>query len=216
MTSRSSRTTRFRAGFSMVELLVTLAVLAVLVVLASVAYRAAVMRTRKTASVQTLKGIGIAVASHIADHNGAVPGPTNTNQGPYFKANKLVGRIWPYLGYSKRPAERAVLPEFVPAHWRVWLAANGNPDGVQLYKANCNFYYGGETVRFFGYLESAQPYVPGNWSAVTVKVPQLSKQVVLQDYRPTEGKEDTPPPEGLQDYVTSLYLDWHVEIKEDR
>lgn len=203
---------RKRAGFSVMELLVVMVVLAVLVTFSLGVFSRSVMNVRQIASVTTLKGIGQALAAHVADH-GELPGPSHTrNMPPFAISNKLITHLWPYLGRKKQPKEGEVIPEYVPAHWVAWYQANHQPKEAILYWLANPLYSDGQAYILWGYPGNRPPQIRARWSVLAAAFP-LSTTVAVRDALPSDA--NAYPEFGvLQDYTTFLYLDWHVEVRK--
>jgi len=205
---------RWFAAFSVMELLVALAVLAVVAFFSLAALRSATMKTRQVASASTIRGIGQALALYVGDH-GELPGKCHTRNPPYFAiSNKLITYIWPYLGRTKRPQQGELLPEYVPAHMISWIKAHNNPaaDGSQgdviLYRLGYSPTLDGVTYTLWGYPGVAEERA--RWNTLVALFP-LSRLKALHDIAPTD-QNGIPKFGELQNYTTTLYLDWHVKI----
>jgi prepilin-type N-terminal cleavage/methylation domain-containing protein len=72
---RIASTFRIPTGFSLVELLVTLAIVAILAALAFSVGRGMILRGQKAASASNLRQIGAAMMAHVNDHGGYLPPP---------------------------------------------------------------------------------------------------------------------------------------------
>lgn len=84
---------KFNAAFTMVELLVVVAIIAVLAsLLFSLASR---MRMKASSAISTsnLRQIGTAIASYTSDNNSTLPGPVLTDHFPKYQNNALSGQL---------------------------------------------------------------------------------------------------------------------------
>lgn len=77
MSFRSLRTTEH--AFTLIEILVVVAILAILASIAIPSFSAARLSASKAKSAANLKNFGAAMYSFVADNNGRMPGATNTN-----------------------------------------------------------------------------------------------------------------------------------------
>jgi prepilin-type N-terminal cleavage/methylation domain-containing protein len=83
-------------AFSLVELIVVMAVVGVLGALAMTALSGARDRARTTDAVNRLRQIGLAAQMYIAENNGRLPGSQHSG-------NSWVGGLMPYLGLGSSP-----------------------------------------------------------------------------------------------------------------
>jgi prepilin-type N-terminal cleavage/methylation domain-containing protein len=98
-----TRPPRERAAFTLVELLVVIVIIAVLVALLLPVTGMVRSRMDSTQCVSNLRQIGVAINAYINDHNGTLPGPLTSTQGPTYvvgQAGSLAAFLDPYLGQS--------------------------------------------------------------------------------------------------------------------
>jgi prepilin-type N-terminal cleavage/methylation domain-containing protein len=100
-------------GFTLVELLIAIAIVAVLAALLFGLASRSVNSAQKAVCVSNLRGIGNALQMFINENSGRLPGPLNTGQSALFdpvqarfpdKGRSLVNFIGPYMEDVKDPA----------------------------------------------------------------------------------------------------------------
>lgn len=126
MSARSVRDAR--AGFSLVELLVIIAILGVLVGLGSAALMSARSKADRSVAISNLRQIGAALHQYCADHSGRLPGPMWPGQIPVpdpQRAGRLVRELAGYLGIEPGSEPASV---FVPPAVRRVMAASSIPE----------------------------------------------------------------------------------------
>ena len=122
---------RWRAvrGFTLIEILTTVAIIAVLAALIFPAANSMLARGQSAKCMGRMKAIGAAVASHIADNNGAFPrggwGDSGGNWNPPLPTGsaRSVGwlvDVWPYLGKSLEVFECPAAPATSPTGQTSW------------------------------------------------------------------------------------------------
>ena len=114
------------AAFTLVELLVVLAVIAVLLGLLLPVFSAVRLRADRTVALSQMHQIAVAIASYPADHNGRLPGPLFPGQMPMLDATRdgrLVLILAPYLNITI-PATPQLIPLFIPPAYRQNVTAD--------------------------------------------------------------------------------------------
>lgn len=88
-----------RSGFSLVELLVVIAVIGVLMALIVAAVSSAKSRAQQAAGAAVMRGIGTAVLLYANEHGGRLPGPLFSNQVATrgTETGNLVNRLASYF-----------------------------------------------------------------------------------------------------------------------
>jgi len=207
-------------AFTMVEMLVVIAVLAVLVLMGFSGMQSAARRVRVADSTSVMKNIGSALSLHAVDY-GTLPGPLLMTHYPNANSpNQLLGRIWPYLALPAKPARDEMPREFVPLHWREWVKRTQlkSPGSQVVIYTSANTLKdsdGERTLVPFGYPgESNSAAMP--WSRIASSA-KLASTILVEDSTGTPLKGDLSPKIGeLQNYRTRLFLDWHVEVLDLR
>jgi prepilin-type N-terminal cleavage/methylation domain-containing protein len=118
-----------RVAFTLVELLVTIAILAILAALLSSAVGSARTGADRTNAIANMRQIGSAIGLYASDKNGLFPGPLWPGQLAELdpnRAGRLVRELAPYLGI-KTPAQRELIELFMPPAYRKVTATASLP-----------------------------------------------------------------------------------------
>lgn len=104
------------AAFTLVELLVSLAIIAILISLIFPLMKMVVGEARRAQCQGRLRALGGALAAYIGDHEGSFPMAAQTYEGYWYDI------ISPYMGDkgTKLPSQRAAVPQ--------WLVCPAKPD----------------------------------------------------------------------------------------
>jgi prepilin-type N-terminal cleavage/methylation domain-containing protein len=97
------RDPRERAAFTLVELLVVIAIIGILIAILLPVASMVRSRADATQCLSQLRQIGVAMNAYMNDHNGTLPGPLTSTQGPTFVAGQtgsLAALLDPYLGHA--------------------------------------------------------------------------------------------------------------------
>jgi prepilin-type N-terminal cleavage/methylation domain-containing protein len=109
-----------RVAFTLVELLVTIAILAILAALLSSAVGSARTGADRTNAIANMRQIGSAIGLYASDKNGLFPGPLWPGQLAELdpnRAGRLVRELAPYLGI-KTPTQPELIQLFMPPAYR--------------------------------------------------------------------------------------------------
>ena len=158
-------------GFTLVELLVVLAVVAVLVALGGVGWAAARDQSRQAACLQTLRSLGQGVLLYANDHAGEFP--RSYHSAGAHREPGWAASIAPYLGASEE-LDYAGWTRFFNRYYRCPLDSNRDPS---LYSYGLNVYLevqpGGDSYRGS----------PTTWRRLQ-SIPQPSRTILLAEVRP--------------------------------
>jgi prepilin-type N-terminal cleavage/methylation domain-containing protein len=105
-------------GFTLVELLVSIAIVAVLAALLFAVGSNFVKRAQMTTNMNTMRQIGIALLAYTGEHDGRLP-TSNLSQRPNMRDGHLAKPLAPYLGvkFEEGEDERKVNPLFADKAW---------------------------------------------------------------------------------------------------
>ena len=112
--------TNLRVGFTLVELLVTIAILAVLAALALTAISSERAAWDRSKAIANMRAIGSAIGLYAADRESLLPGPLWPGQVPELDPNRsgrLARELAPYLGI-KTPTKPELVELFMPPAYR--------------------------------------------------------------------------------------------------
>jgi len=210
---------RCAAGFTMVELLVTVAIIALLAALLFPAVEKVGDAAHKTDVVHVMRNIGLGMQNHLADR-ARLPGPFYTAQGAADyntgQANTLSGQLREYLG-SQMPPKAETPPPLHPAlatkRYKTWYIANKPTGGAaSLYQMRARIAASGAQWYPWGY-----PNTPGqeqsNYFGMisAIQSDSLKQGVSLGNCWLLGDTYNPLIASGHQDYKARLFLDWHVE-----
>jgi prepilin-type N-terminal cleavage/methylation domain-containing protein len=141
---------RIRRAFSLVEMLVAVAIIAVLVLLGAAAVPALQEKGERADALAKMRTMGQAVLHYPADHGGRLP-PLFPGQVLEFepgRGGRIVTECAPYLGFTP-PAERVLLTELMP---RAYLRVRSPSDHatMRVYVMNAAVTNGGTVLQPFG------------------------------------------------------------------
>lgn len=99
MLSPEHRSRSEAVGFSLLEILIALAIISILAILGFKGTATMLQRGQQAACAANLRSIGIAINQYAADHDGILPGPLTMGQGIYYKKDdgSMAGALQPYL-----------------------------------------------------------------------------------------------------------------------
>jgi len=205
------------SAFTLVELLAVVAILVVLVIMSFAGVQASARKARLADSTSAMKNIGGALSLYAMD-NGVLPGPMLARHYPNANSpNHLLGRIWPYLGFTEKPAKDEMPRAFVPRHWAEWAQQSylKNPGTkVTIYNTPSTLKDREGVARLvpFGYPGTIGS-VPTPWSGIASSA-QLTTTSIVEDSTGTTGEGLSPKVGELQNYRLRLFLDWHIEAQK--
>ena len=119
--ARAGHLPRSRRGFTLVELLVAVAIIIVLAALSFIGFG----RMSKAASAATmtnsLRQVGTAIAGYAQDNGDMIPGPLHLGQRPIYRsspATHLAYHLREYLAPGRDLEERELIPNLSSPMWR--------------------------------------------------------------------------------------------------
>lgn len=203
---------RRRAGFTLVELLVTVTIILVLATMAFMGSSAFMKRAAATQDMATKKNIWAGIALYASDNNDLLPGPLFSGQRAIYGA-KSTGRvshfIAPYLGYDA-PATGEFF-ETMGASWQKSDAAKSAP--CYLFRLNTPTGVGTATVAPWGNANNKPNLQPLRLSATLSRI-DSSRTWALTDVdqqHPEVGsaawRNEVPTTMSHGDHRLALYFD---------
>jgi general secretion pathway protein G len=115
--------TRHRAGFTLTEVLVVIAITAVLAIVALTMTKRAMEKARSANCVSNLRDIAAAALSYSAENNGCLPPLCQLDYGKAWSSD-AANRWWPsFLADSSEPASRLV--------YKTWRCPETNDEEFQ-------------------------------------------------------------------------------------
>ena len=130
-----------RSAFTLVELLVVIAVIAILAGLVLPALARAKQKAYQTTCLSNLKQIGIAIHLYGEDNEDYLPGPALSGATPDYDKNsswQLIYYIADYLGYPAPSGTRRTVEIFICPSYRRWSGDTGPMSGRKVYLLNDN------------------------------------------------------------------------------
>lgn len=212
-----SRSLRNRRGFTLVELLVVVAIIALLAGVALPVFTRSRSRADRTTCISNIRQIGVACSAYVDDWEGAFPAAWNEWNTPRFAASGpypegTPGIVETLTAYGARadlwrcPSDTGLNLHFSD----YWMTGPNRP-----------FWKDGGTSYFYrdmGSLSLAPAYPdPRNAALATRRatiVAKPDKVVLMMDVLPWHA-----PPQGSQDYWTwngqtvALYCDGHAAAR---
>lgn len=208
-----------KRGFTIVELLVSVAILVVLAAVSVTALRKVTASANRATCVGILRQYGVAMNGYLGDHQNVMPYIQVNWQIPFYQQGgegwHIFAKLYPYLGLEGQSEPTALPDNLICPAWRKrfpnWNAdgtGTGAPGGKSVYWMNQDQAINGR--RIYGTQQGASnPTNPLTYAAISNGTSQttLSRIPFLADgHHPTEG---TDPVHGK--LRNCLFLDFHVE-----
>ena len=219
-------------GFTLVELLVVVAVICILAALLLPAVGAARRASNDTKCISNLRQLGTAILAYATDHSSALPGPCPSGMANSLSSNsktELIYYLQPYLGLPK-PTATAYYPDILHCPAADALAAQ---QGKQWYSLTLMCAYANNTFptakqymtkQIFGDSDST-PAVPSlRLGSITSSINPAVKDPTGSPATPAEIpaireidgslSHTWPWPVAATpvhgDHENCLFMDWHV------
>ncbi len=205
-------------GFSLIELLIVIAIIAVLAGITTAGFQRVRMMSDRTAATANLRAIGIAMQNYANDHKGSLPGPLNYGQSPRYRRitdKQLANFLWSYLD-GEEPITNTWL-ELKAMTSPAYLRERDAPD-VVIYLAQRNIHIAGQGgVPPFGYVPQSGPI--SKYEPLTLQ--QIGQYDLRGEWALQEVDQQHPDvknwntstylPEPIHgDVRMTLYFDWSV------
>lgn len=207
---------RLRA-FTVIELLVAVAILAALIALSVPALQVAMRHADRTKSTAQMRGFGAGIFSFAAEHNGLVPGPLWPGQVAEYDPNRngrLLVELAPYLGIEQRTTP------YVPSNLLTRSLKDATPGvepkNIRLYVMNMAVDTPNGSVNPWG---SAASPTPGNPLSLASINPDPLEPLLTEAWQghpsvtnaPWKSSTPASPPHGK--YALSLLFDGSVRLE---
>lgn len=220
MKNPTSKLPRFRnrkAGFTLVELLVSIVIVIALAALSFVIYGKATASSQRAVCVNIMRQFGTAMHGYLSDNHDRMPNVQVNLQKPNYRHENdhhIFAALYPYLGLETRSEVTALPDSLVCPAWRKRFP-NWNSDGTGKTAGNCYFLNQDQSIdgrRIYGTQSkdgSENEYGGMSYAKIvngTDETPVSSILFLADGHHPTE-KED-PVHGAMRNY---LFLDFHVE-----
>ncbi|MEP4078363.1 type II secretion system protein [Haloferula sp.] len=213
-------TCRKKAGFTLVELMVSIVIVAVLAALAFALAKKGISRANSMKDMATMRQLYQTFPLYAADNNGFLPGPLYTGVKAVYRPSargRLANYIAPYLGYDDPSVD-----EFLPAMGYSWQKTEASRNANCCYIRKDVPIRGDEDdlTRPFGHLPSGGE--PQKMSAVFSKIDVARAWMIsdLDQKHPDLGnpswKNEVPAEMSHGTYRLAIYYDGHAgKLDED-
>ncbi len=205
-------------AFSLIEMLVALAIVAVLLVLGIGASRQTLAGAERVDSLARLRSVGQAILSYAGEHDHQLPGPLWPGQVMFYdpiETGRLVVRLAPYLDVEQRETPYLV-DRMIPKAYRRNATASALKD-VRVYVMNSEILLDGQTNRPFGSLTASPPLEPMRLAALD-RLPENERWMVSETdqlHSSVSGapwKASTPPLPVHEGFRASVNFDGSAQV----
>jgi|ERR1051326_188463 prepilin-type N-terminal cleavage/methylation domain-containing protein len=220
-------------AFTLLELLVVMAVIGVLTATIVPALSKAKQRSIQTGCLSNLKQVGIALQLYVSDNEDSLPGPVFSGARASYDKNSSTELIWYIADYLDAPSPSTVSPNkpvvaevFVCPGYLRYAPGLTSMQGRKCYLLNDNVGERGPVARVppFGYPSFGEP---ASEPIATLKLseleayvsPALAYAITDVDWlninpSNTGWWQDVPSKPVHGNVRTELYFDWHVASKQ--
>jgi prepilin-type N-terminal cleavage/methylation domain-containing protein/prepilin-type processing-associated H-X9-DG protein len=189
----------FRRAFTLIEVLVAVAIIAIIMALAIPAFSRAVERAKATKDLSNLRQIGIAMQTLLNDNDQLLPVTTtwpgiSTSTTPVLYPKYLSGRRVFQSPFDKRtPAETDTAPVSYSINTNMYVKLGTNPNMLKVVSPSSTFLM---APKYTG-----TPTNASSWAGTTTSAPDLPEGAPAE----TTGTHSN----GRQ--INVLFCDWHTE-----
>lgn len=203
----------FRRGFTLVELLVVITIIVVLAAIGFMGSAAFLKRAAAVKDIDNMKGIWSSINLYTGEHGGMLPGPLFSGQRPKYTTNAKNGRlayfISTYLGYDK-PKDGEVIEPMVSS-WQKTTALKDVPN--YFFRTDVPLDDSNSTFRPWGYAYASEPLSMAG--AMSKMNPSRTWAFTdLDQLHPDAAGagwlQDTPTDMAHGDYRLAGYFDGHI------
>lgn len=123
---------RSRSGFTLVELLITIAIIIVLAALSFIGFGRMSQAASAATMTSSLRQVGTTIASYAQDNGDKLPGPLHLGQRPIYRSSPqthLAYHLRAYLAPGRDFEERELVPNLSS---RMWRKNSPTPSGISL------------------------------------------------------------------------------------
>lgn len=209
-------------GFTLLELIVTIATIAILATLSVSAYSKVWLVKNKVVCASNLRSIGSAITLFAQEQNGSLPGPVYTGQKAYYHDpaqaiyyRNLCDYLAPVMDLPPAQGGSELLARvFVCPGWKAWKGRNPSAsDNVYIVPYQTRM-EDGSLFTPFGY-PGATVQNPQSLPMKLIQIPSLSKRAALMDADGGLAPGWAVPPAPVHGKKRNyLFFDGHVETLE--
>lgn len=208
---------RTACGFTLVELLVVIAVIGILATIISSAVSATRAQSLRVESIATLRGYHSALQMHVNDR-GELPGPLWVLQPPAYTGspNFLATHLWPY--FQNAEPESGSIPNWMTTRqYREWLKTQSSHDGKYTYGLVLSTQTDdGLELYLFGYPAPTadDPMERSNWNRLSTLTNPAELRIMYEVATTSRAPDRAPKPGEIQNHRAELFLDGNVRLVE--
>ena len=206
------------AAFTMIEILVAVAIIGILSALAFGGYRQSVGLANRAKCVGNLKAIGIAIAQYASDNQGLLPGQSdNSIRSTYrIKNNDLGAFLAPYWELPPADTVTRSAPALMCPAWKSAMPMDEGKCYWSPFRLK-GFYNESNPTGYYSPFGKGQPDGQPLRMQVIQQIPGFnpSKQWMIQDFDQINGSTMNIPEQAATpvhgNVRNVLFFDYHVE-----